>query len=163
MTSGQVGKSLLEQHCSMSSMAEESLASGLRNTVHCRVGAPSKEPARQPESREYGNAPHHVKSNCDVIVGDHSQRNAGLLQILIMAATVYSEELVDFIEVLLQLSEHIHYQVLFPNRQRGHVGTFHLHSATHTSALKSIFTQCAHLLQSVRMYQYAWDQFLQVH
>ena len=77
--------------------------------------------------RELASTPHHVKSNSDLIVRDNSQRNAGLLQSLVVAATVYPKELVDLIEVLLQLSQHIHYQVLFPDRQRGHIWAFYLH------------------------------------
>ena len=74
--------------------------------------------------RELASTPHHVKSNSDLIVRDDSQRNAGLLQSLVVAATVYPKELVDLIEVLLQLSQHIQYQVLFPDRQRGHIWAF---------------------------------------
>ena len=98
----------------------------IERPTHCRATWPCRRLAQQQGGRVYGNAPHHVESNSDVIVTDDSQRDAGLLQALVVAAAVYPEELVDLIEALLQLSQHINYQVLFPNRQRGHIGTLHL-------------------------------------
>lgn len=83
---------------------------------------------QQWKSTKQGHVTYHIQSDRDVCVSDNRQRDIGLHEALIMTAIVYPKELVDLIKMLLQLSEHIHDQVLLPHSQRSDVWPMDLHA-----------------------------------
>ena len=83
---------------------------------------------QQWKSTQHGRDTYHIQSDRDVRVSDNRQGNIGLHEALIMTAIVYPKELVDLIKMLLQLSEHVHYQVLLPHSQRSDVWPLYLHA-----------------------------------